>query len=108
MPALAEAGFHAIALDMRGYGESEAPVGIENYTSFHVVGDIIGVLDALGDKTGTFISDTHSKPKILSLKFRLKKWIFFFVATTVQIVSVLLRVVTLLGEPPIIIFIHQL
>jgi pimeloyl-ACP methyl ester carboxylesterase len=25
MPALAEAGFHAIALDMRGYGESEAP-----------------------------------------------------------------------------------
>jgi alpha-beta hydrolase superfamily lysophospholipase len=73
MPALAEAGFHAIALDMRGYGESEAPVGIENYTSFHVVGDIIGVLDALGDKTGTFISDTHSKPKILSLKFRLKK-----------------------------------
>ncbi|KAH8946712.1 hypothetical protein BDL97_12G111700 [Sphagnum fallax] len=50
IPALAEAGFHAIALDMRGYGESEAPVGIENYTSFHVVGDIIGVLDALGEK----------------------------------------------------------
>jgi pimeloyl-ACP methyl ester carboxylesterase len=50
LPALAEAGFHAIALDMRGYGESEAPVGIENYTSFHVVGDIIGVLDALGEK----------------------------------------------------------
>jgi pimeloyl-ACP methyl ester carboxylesterase len=50
MPALAEAGFHAIALDMRGYGESEAPVGIENYTSFHGVGDIIGVLDALGEK----------------------------------------------------------
>ncbi|CAM6040592.1 unnamed protein product [Sphagnum compactum] len=50
MPALAEAGFLAIALDMRGYGESEAPDGIENSTSFHVVGDIIGVLDALGEK----------------------------------------------------------
>jgi pimeloyl-ACP methyl ester carboxylesterase len=50
MPALAEAGFHAIALNMQGYGESEGPVGNENYTSFHVVGDIIGVLDALGEK----------------------------------------------------------
>jgi len=47
MPALAKAGFHAIAMDMRGYGESEAPVGVEQYTLFHVVGDIIGLLDAL-------------------------------------------------------------
>jgi pimeloyl-ACP methyl ester carboxylesterase len=47
MPALAEAGFHAIAPDMRGYGQSEAPAGIDQYTQFHVVGDIIGLLDTL-------------------------------------------------------------
>ena len=31
--ALAEAGFHAVAPDMRGYGQSDAPAEIERYTS---------------------------------------------------------------------------
>jgi alpha-beta hydrolase superfamily lysophospholipase len=62
MPALAKAGFHAIAMDMRGYGESEAPVGVEQYTSFHVVGDIIGLLDALHvQQVGTQYSSAINK-----------------------------------------------
>jgi len=45
--ALAAAGFHVVAPDMRGYGKSEAPEPIDQYTIFHLVGDMVGVLDAL-------------------------------------------------------------
>ena len=48
IPALAEAGFHAIAPDLRGYGETDAPPGVESYTIHHLVGDLTGLLDALG------------------------------------------------------------
>ena len=46
--ALAEAGFHAVAPDMRGYGQTDKPAAIEDYTLLHLVGDIVGSLDALG------------------------------------------------------------
>src|SRR5262245_53542312 len=45
--ALAAAGFHAVAPDMRGYGKSDRPDAIDQYTIFHLVGDMVGVLDAL-------------------------------------------------------------
>lgn len=46
--ALAEAGFHAVAPDMRGYGQTDAPEPIESYTLLHLVGDIVGLCNALG------------------------------------------------------------
>jgi pimeloyl-ACP methyl ester carboxylesterase len=46
--ALADAGFHAVAPDMRGYGQTDAPAEIERYTLFDLVGDLVGLLDALG------------------------------------------------------------
>ncbi len=46
--ALAEAGFRAIAPDLRGYGETECPAPIEAYTQKQIVADVIGMLDALG------------------------------------------------------------
>jgi pimeloyl-ACP methyl ester carboxylesterase len=46
--ALSEAGFHAVAPDMRGYGGTDRPVEIEKYTLLHLVGDMVGLLDALG------------------------------------------------------------
>jgi pimeloyl-ACP methyl ester carboxylesterase len=45
--ALAAAGFHTVAPDMRGYGKSDQPEAIDQYTIFHLVGDMVGVLDAL-------------------------------------------------------------
>ncbi|MBV9756939.1 MAG: alpha/beta hydrolase [Alphaproteobacteria bacterium] len=48
LPALAAAGFHAVAPDMRGYGGTEAPAEIAQYTLLHLVGDMVGLLDALG------------------------------------------------------------
>jgi pimeloyl-ACP methyl ester carboxylesterase len=47
IPALAQAGFHAIAPDMRGYGETDKPPRIEDYAIQKLVGDIVGLLDAL-------------------------------------------------------------
>jgi pimeloyl-ACP methyl ester carboxylesterase len=48
LPALAAAGYHAIAPDMRGYGQTDAPQEIDQYTLLHLVGDMVGLLDALG------------------------------------------------------------
>ncbi|KAH7278806.1 hypothetical protein KP509_38G056900 [Ceratopteris richardii] len=48
IPVFAGAGFRTIAPDMRGYGDSSAPEGVNNYTYLHIVGDLIGLLDALG------------------------------------------------------------
>jgi pimeloyl-ACP methyl ester carboxylesterase len=48
LPALAAAGFHAVAPDMRGYGQTDRPAAIDQYTLLHLVGDILGLVDALG------------------------------------------------------------
>jgi pimeloyl-ACP methyl ester carboxylesterase len=47
LAALAKAGFRALAPDMRGYGRSDRPEPIETYTQLHIVGDMVGLLDAL-------------------------------------------------------------
>ncbi|KNA20320.1 hypothetical protein SOVF_053100 [Spinacia oleracea] len=43
----AAAGYHAVAPDLRGYGDTDAPPCSASYTSFHVVGDLISLLDFL-------------------------------------------------------------
>jgi pimeloyl-ACP methyl ester carboxylesterase len=48
LQALAEAGFHVVAPDMRGYGETDRPEAIDQYTLLHLMGDMVGLLDALG------------------------------------------------------------
>lgn len=45
--ALADAGFHAVAPDMRGYGQTDRPEAIDQYTMLHLVGDMVGLLDSL-------------------------------------------------------------
>lgn len=48
IPALAAAGFRVVAPDMRGYGQSAAPADIGAYSIFDTVGDIVGLVQALG------------------------------------------------------------
>ena len=48
MAALAAAGWHVVAPDMRGYGRSEAPPDIDAYNIFELVGDLVGLVEALG------------------------------------------------------------
>jgi pimeloyl-ACP methyl ester carboxylesterase len=46
--ALADAGFHAIAPDMRGYGQTDRPKELEAYDIFQLTGDLVGLVNALG------------------------------------------------------------
>lgn len=49
LPALAAAGYHAVAPDMRGYGKTDAPKAIDQYDVVHLTADVVGVIDALGE-----------------------------------------------------------
>ena len=62
LPALAEAGFHAVAPDMRGYGQSDRPAEIDQYTLFHLVGDIVGLLDALNEDSAVIVGHDWGAP----------------------------------------------
>jgi pimeloyl-ACP methyl ester carboxylesterase len=62
LTALAEAGYHAVAPDMRGYGQSEQPEGIDQYTLLHLVGDMVGVLDALHAETAVIAGHDWGAP----------------------------------------------
>ena len=60
--ALANAGFHAVAPDMRGYGQTDRPEAIDQYTLLHLVGDMVGVLDALGEPTAVIAGHDWGAP----------------------------------------------
>lgn len=53
--ALGEAGFRAIAPDMRGYGGSDRPESIEAYDLDHLMGDLVRLLDVLGIDRAVFV-----------------------------------------------------
>ena len=47
MRAVSDAGFRAVAFDMRGYGDSSAPPEVTDYSLFKIAGDIVGLCEAL-------------------------------------------------------------
>ena len=59
---LAEAGYHAVAPDMRGYGDSDKPFEIEAYNQVEVVNDIIGLIPALGYETAVVFGHDWGAP----------------------------------------------
>ncbi len=62
LPALAHAGYHAVAPDVRGYGSSDAPYEIEAYSMKNMVGDMAGLLDALGERTAVIAGHDWGSP----------------------------------------------
>jgi pimeloyl-ACP methyl ester carboxylesterase len=42
--ALAAAGYDAVASDMRGYGQTDAPPNIADYTHLQLAGDVVGLV----------------------------------------------------------------
>ena len=55
LPALAQAGFRAIAPDQRGYGGTSLPPDVADYRVSELIADIHGLLDALELETATFV-----------------------------------------------------
>jgi pimeloyl-ACP methyl ester carboxylesterase len=62
LQALADGGFRAVAPDMRGYGRTDRPEAIESYTLLHLVGDMVGLLDALGADTAVIAGHDWGAP----------------------------------------------
>jgi pimeloyl-ACP methyl ester carboxylesterase len=55
LSALAEAGFHAIAPDLRGYGQTDQPKPVEAYDIFQLTGDLVGLINALGGESAVIV-----------------------------------------------------
>jgi pimeloyl-ACP methyl ester carboxylesterase len=52
---IAAAGFRVVAPDLRGFGLTDAPLEVDAYTLLHTVGDIVGLVEALGEKHAIII-----------------------------------------------------
>ena len=55
LPAMAAAGYRAVAPDMRGYGKTEKPQAVEDYDIHHLTADLVGIVDALGEKNAILV-----------------------------------------------------
>ncbi|MEU6221173.1 alpha/beta hydrolase [Streptomyces sp. NPDC047022] len=59
---LAEAGFRVVAPDQRGYGSSDHPEDVEAYTILHLVGDVVGLIRALGEERAYVVGHDWGAP----------------------------------------------
>ena len=66
LPAVAKAGFKAVAYDVRGYGESDKPHEIEAYSMRNMTNDVIGIIDALDYDTAITIGHDWGGPIALN------------------------------------------
>lgn len=55
LSALAEAGFRAVAPDLRGYGNSDSPADAADFTALDVVGDLVALVDAEGEREAVIV-----------------------------------------------------
>jgi pimeloyl-ACP methyl ester carboxylesterase len=62
--ALAAAGYHAVAPDQRGYGLTESPVEVERYTMLHLVGDVVALIEALGEDRAVLVGHDWGAPVV--------------------------------------------
>jgi pimeloyl-ACP methyl ester carboxylesterase len=62
LQALAESGYHAVAPDMRGYGRTDKPEAIDQYTIFHLTGDVIGLARALSSDKAVIVGHDWGAP----------------------------------------------
>jgi pimeloyl-ACP methyl ester carboxylesterase len=70
LPALAKAGYHAVAVDQRGYGRTDRPSDPAVYDADYVANDMLGLLDALGEKKAIFIGHDFGAQLVFNLAVR--------------------------------------
>lgn len=62
LPVLAEHGYHAVAMDVRGYGRSSKPQNVEDYRMMLKVADVVGVVDAIDNGKVTVVGHDWGAP----------------------------------------------
>ncbi|MGA2368025.1 MAG: alpha/beta hydrolase [Dehalococcoidia bacterium] len=62
LSALSEAGFHAVAPDQRGYGQTDCPQAIDEYNYLVLTGDIVGLVHALGEEKAVIVGHDFGAP----------------------------------------------
>ncbi|KEI72954.1 epoxide hydrolase [Endozoicomonas elysicola] len=60
--AVAAAGYRVVAPDVRGYGGSDKPYPVEAYDMIHLTGDVVGLIDALGEETAILVGHDWGAP----------------------------------------------
>src|SRR5499427_1544055 len=62
LSSLAAAGYHAVAPDQRGYGKTGGPAEPDQYSMLHLVGDVVGLMDALGEERAVLAGHDWGAP----------------------------------------------
>lgn len=62
LETLAEAGYHAVAPDQRGYGRTDAPQDLSKYSLLHLAGDVIGLIGVLGESRAVVVGHDWGSP----------------------------------------------
>jgi pimeloyl-ACP methyl ester carboxylesterase len=62
LKALSEAGYRAIAPDMRGYGRTDAPEDVDKYTILHLIGDMVALVGAFGETRAVIVGHDWGAP----------------------------------------------
>ncbi len=62
--ALAAAGYHIVAPDQRGYGQTDCPSDVGSYDITHVVGDVVGLMKALDSKSAVLVGQDWGSPVV--------------------------------------------
>jgi pimeloyl-ACP methyl ester carboxylesterase len=71
LPVLAEAGWHAIAPDLRGYGDTDRPKNRADYKLNHLVADAAALFDAFGARRRLLVA--HDWGAIIAWHFAIRK-----------------------------------
>lgn len=55
--ALAAANYRVVAPDLRGFGGTDGPADPAQYSIMHLVADMVGLLDALGEERAVIVGN---------------------------------------------------
>lgn len=60
--ALGAAGYRVVAVDQRGYGQTDCPDDVDSYDMTHLVGDMVGLMKALDSRSAVLVGQDWGSP----------------------------------------------